>query len=222
MHYFKFNLKDYAFATRYFDYVHHGAYLQLMSLYYETEKPISLDINVVVKLVMASNEDEVNAIKHILENFFTQTKDGYIQKRCTLEIEAFQKNSELQSIKAKKRWGKIEDDAGGIAAAVPEQSRKDANHKPINNNNKTNTAPPEGVDVLVCKDFKTLRDKKRAPVTDLAIKGLIREAKKANKTLNEALIICIERGWTGFNADWVEKEKSTSASGQRMTDRRTI
>ena len=222
MHYFKFNLKDYSFATRYFDYVHHGAYLQLMSLYYETEKPIPLDIKVVLKLVTARNEEEVEAVKHVLENFFTKSDEGYIQKRCEVEIEAFQKNSELQSIRAKKRWDKVENDAGGIPAALPEECRNDANNKPLTTKHKTSKyIPPIPAELL--SDFMVVRKAKRlGALTELAFKGIQREAQTAGITVEQAITICVERGWGSFKADWEWKSKSASSSGQRMTDRRVL
>ena len=70
MHYFQFNIKDYHFATKHFNYVEHGAYLVLMSVLYETEKPLTANINELIKTCMARNEEEINAIKYILENCF--------------------------------------------------------------------------------------------------------------------------------------------------------
>ena len=52
-------------------------------------------------------------------------------------------------------------------------------------------------------DFVALRKAKKAVLTNTAINGIQREAKKANITLEQALQMCCERGWTGFRADWV-------------------
>lgn len=67
-----------------------------------------------------------------------------------------------------------------------------------------------GVDPEVLKDFVSLRKKLRAPITPVAAKGLIREAEKAGITLTQALTICCERSWRGFNADWLKDKKAKS------------
>lgn len=65
---------------------------------------------------------------------------------------------------------------------------------------------PDDVDAQVWDDFKRLRDKKRAPLTETALKGIAREvAKVPGMTLNDGLVMCCERGWQGFNAAWVKE-----------------
>jgi len=55
------------------------------------------------------------------------------------------------------------------------------------------------------KDFLKIRTAKKAPLTKTAWNGIIREAKKAGITTEEAVIISVERNWQGFNADWINK-----------------
>jgi hypothetical protein len=77
------------------------------------------------------------------------------------------------------------------------------------------------VDPDVVKDFQSLRQRKKAPLTLTALEGIIREAGKAGLTLESALRLCCERGWTGFNADWdgvkaaAPKPASTPGGGRR-------
>jgi len=60
----------------------------------------------------------------------------------------------------------------------------------------------EGIDSQIASDFLAIRKAKRAPLTTTALDGIKREAAKAVITLEDALRICIERGWQGFKADW--------------------
>lgn len=71
----------------------------------------------------------------------------------------------------------------------------------------SNVQKPESVSGQVWNDFCALRNKRRAPITETALKGIQREADKAGITLNEALSICCERGWQGFMAKWYRREK---------------
>lgn len=71
----------------------------------------------------------------------------------------------------------------------------------------SNVQKPESVSEQVWTDFCALRNKRRAPITETALKGIQREAEKAGITLEEALSTCCERGWQGFKAEWYRREK---------------
>lgn len=60
-----------------------------------------------------------------------------------------------------------------------------------------------GVSQQVVRDFKAIRKAKKAPITETAMAGIRREAEKAGLTLDSALALCCERGWSAFKADWV-------------------
>ncbi len=85
---------------------------------------------------------------------------------------------------------------------------------------------PDQVSEQVWKDFTKLRKTKKAPLTQTALNGIIREANLAGWTLEAALTECLERGWQGFKAEWVRKthskivqrEKSAIAKNQDAWD----
>ncbi|MDP4076223.1 hypothetical protein [Acidovorax sp. A1169] len=73
------------------------------------------------------------------------------------------------------------------------------------------TSPPglEDVPERMLADYMAVRKEKRAgPLTDTAVKGLLREADKAGITAAEAVQACCEFGWQGFNAGWYAERKS--------------
>ena len=72
---------------------------------------------------------------------------------------------------------------------------------------RTSIARPDGVSEQVWNDFSALRNKRRAPITETALKGIQREAEKAGISLEAALSTCCERGWQGFKAEWYRREK---------------
>lgn len=65
---------------------------------------------------------------------------------------------------------------------------------------KPDDVPPE-----IWRDFQAVRKANRSPLTPTAFEGIEREAKKAGLSITEALTICIERGWQGFQASWYWK-----------------
>lgn len=62
---------------------------------------------------------------------------------------------------------------------------------------------PDGVSSELWQAFLKVRKAKKAPMSELALAGIKREADAAGWTLDAALTECITRGWTGFKADWV-------------------
>ena len=71
----------------------------------------------------------------------------------------------------------------------------------------SNVQKPESVSEQVWEDFSALRTKRRAPITETALRGIQREAEKAGISLEAALSTCCERGWQGFMAKWYRREK---------------
>ena len=79
---------------------------------------------------------------------------------------------------------------------------------------KNTVAPPSGVTDSVWQDWVKLRKEKRAAVTQTAIDGIEREAKKAGVSLQTALETCCARGWTGFKADWLAEKMTATQKAQ--------
>lgn len=72
---------------------------------------------------------------------------------------------------------------------------------------------PQDVSAEIWADYKTLRNAKRAPVTETVIAQNRREAEKAGWTLESALSECCARGWQGFKAEWINQTGKGNFSG---------
>lgn len=90
----------------------------------------------------------------------------------------------------------------------------DINNKNNKNkkNKKTNITKPDSVSEQTWKDFLTHRKNKKSPLTQTALDRIINQAQKANWKLEDALAEMINRGWTGFNSDWVNKNSDNGRS----------
>lgn len=64
----------------------------------------------------------------------------------------------------------------------------------------------QGLPEKLIADFLKVRKAKKLPLTETAVEGLKREARKAGLSLEAAVRMCCERGWGGFNADWVQRD----------------
>ncbi|MFY3577038.1 hypothetical protein ACOTI8_30535 [Achromobacter xylosoxidans] len=80
----------------------------------------------------------------------------------------------------------------------------------------------KGVSPDVATEFLAIRSRKRAPLTELALAGIEREADKAGLSLDAALRKCVERGWQGFDAGWVQNQARAfpghQSNAQRIAD----
>src|SRR5690554_2053529 len=137
MHYYQFNIGDYAVHTAHLEPLEDLAYRRLLDLYYLTEKPIPLDIDTVSRLIrMRSHCD---CVAFVLGEFFSKTAKGFINKRADNEICAYKGKSGQASKAAKARWDKerekqrLRSDSDALQA----NSERNAKHKTLNINQET-------------------------------------------------------------------------------------
>jgi hypothetical protein len=84
----------------------------------------------------------------------------------------------------------------------------DPDPKPDPKKKKNTVLKPENVSEQTWEDFLTHRRNKKAPITQTALSRIISQVNKANWNLEDGLAEMINRGWTGFNAEWVNKTPS--------------
>jgi len=217
MHYYQHNIGDYRKDTSHLTLLEHGIYRQLLDTYYLDEDPLSNDLAKLMRSHSVRNADEQQALQNVLTDFFELTENGYVHKRCEYGIAQFHGKSAKARASANVRWSNKIKTAKQIKAkdnanALQTHSESNANgmltnnHKPITN---INTITPEGVSNEVFNDYLKLRKGLKAPVTETAIKGLEREANKANMTLEQVMVLCCQNGWRGFKAEWINKQQPT-------------
>ncbi|AIV65108.1 YdaU family protein [Burkholderia pseudomallei] len=94
-----------------------GAYNRLLDQAYQSERPLPLDKKLVYRLARATSAAERRAVDFVLETFFHARDDGYHQKRCDIEIAAYQQKQRKAQASANARWNKSEGDANAHANA---------------------------------------------------------------------------------------------------------
>lgn len=72
-------------------------------------------------------------------------------------------------------------------------------------------ARPDDISEELWKDFKALRSRKKAPITERVLKTIRNEAAKVGMSLSQAIELMCVRGWTGFDSTWVKDKPTTSA-----------
>jgi len=207
MNYYNFHIGDYISHTIHLSSGEDLAYRRLLDMYYDTELPIPNNIPLVSRKIRISAE----IVKTVLDEFFELTEEGYKNFRADNEIAEYQRFIEKQKANGSK--GGRPKKSHRKPTANPTQTQNNPNQEPITTNQKPikETAIavcPVNVEEQVWSDFLALRKVKKAPLTVTALAGIMREADKANWSLNRALSECVSRGWTGFKAEWVEVKQT--------------
>lgn len=217
MHYYTHNIGEFAAATRFMSPEEIGVYVILKDEYYATGMRLACDR--IANLMPPQCED---SLKRVLQRFFREENGFYVNDAFEAELDSYKDKGSKNRENAKKRWEKkrsaTESDANGcesheIACESDANGCLTNNQEPITNNQELikekNTKKklvlekPDGVSQQVWADFVALRKQKKAPLTETALKGIVREAQKAGITLEDALSTCCQRGWQGFNSEWI-------------------
>ena len=208
MHYYQHHIGDFIKDTSFLTNEEIGIYLKLIWLYYDTEKPLPNNINLLC--YKAGARDSQLAVENILKMYFQLIENEWHHTRCDKEIAEYaefcakQKANGLKGGRPKATQTKPNGNPMGYQAKP--KITLTTNHKPLTTN-QINT--PDGVSESLFKDFLEVRKGKKAKWTETALKGLQREAVKANMTLEQVMQMCCERGWAGFKAEWAETAKAS-------------
>jgi uncharacterized protein YdaU (DUF1376 family) len=210
LHYYQFNIGDYRRDAQHLSLLEHGIYRQLLDTYYLNAGPLKADHEKLMRTHSVRSTDEQRAYENVINDFFTEQDGLLVHKGCDKVISAFKKKSESAAASANARWKATD------ANALQAQSEGNANHKPITNNQEPikditrqkAVVCPDGVPADLWSDFCQHRKTVKANITQTALDGIEREAKKAGWSLEDALRECVLRGWRGFKADWVKDKQS--------------
>jgi uncharacterized protein YdaU (DUF1376 family) len=124
MHYFQFNIGDYASHTRHLTVIEDLAYRRLLDLYYLQERPLNSGLTSVARQInMRDYETEVQAV---LDEFFDLTDEGWTNARADKEIAHYKSKVEQAS-----RAGKASAERRLNGRSTDVQLTN--NHKPITN-----------------------------------------------------------------------------------------
>jgi uncharacterized protein YdaU (DUF1376 family) len=107
MHYYQFNLGDYARDTQHLDDMEDLAYRRMLDLYYLKEKPLPRSKEQIARLIRMRSHTE--SIANVLQEFFVCEKDGYHNTGADKVLEKIYSKSFKAKKAAEKRWSKSND-----------------------------------------------------------------------------------------------------------------
>lgn len=142
MHYFQFNIGDYASHTRHLSLMEDLAYRRLLDLYYLRDGQVYGNETEVARQI--GMRDHVDDVRQVLIDFFILDVDGkWMQTRCDAEITHFRQKSEKAS-------------NAGKASAERRSNVRSTDVQPTNNQQPiTNNQEPKDIS---CKQDKSSDD----------------------------------------------------------------
>jgi len=135
MHYYQFNIGDYASHTKHLSLIEDICYRRALDYYYLHEKPLTNDIAKLSRLLMVSEYQ--SELMTILDEFFVCVAEGYINPRADKEIKQYQEFSDAGKRGAAKRWSKDGNSppkaplTGGVSGANAKQETINNKHKTV-------------------------------------------------------------------------------------------
>jgi uncharacterized protein YdaU (DUF1376 family) len=103
MHYFNFNIGDYASHTRHLSLLEDLAYRRLIDAYYLSEKPFIGSASDIAKDIGMTSQ--IEEVFYVLSKYFEQDETGWFNKRCDEEIAKYHEKQE-QAVRAGKASAK--------------------------------------------------------------------------------------------------------------------
>lgn len=233
MYYYKKNIGDYYKKTGRLSMLEHGAYTLLIDACYDRERFPTLEE--ALDWTWARTDAEIEAVKFVLSKFFELNDGIYTQSRIADELMNYHALSEINSRIAKEREEKrrnrkrtdheaCTDGSRYEDEAPPNQEPRTKNHKPITSiNNIGESDKPTrfmfnkellnlGCDKDLVVEYMAHRKKKGGSNGKIAFDGLIREQQKSGLDMSAVMKICIERGWRGFEASWLNNQSGYQQS----------
>lgn len=233
MNYYNFHIGDYRRDTTHLSMLEHGAYRQLLDMYYLNETPIPTETQVVIRRLSARTQDEVNAVEIVLKEFFIETPDGYVHKRCDADIAQYQAKADVNKVNGKLggRPKKTQVVIDGLIIETKSEPKITLtnNQEPLTNNHIKNIAPiallmAMGISKELATDWLKVRKEKKAAPTQTAFNAIKKHAEDNGYTFAQAIQISCERNWASFKVSWLQetltREQSiTSAANSVFKDK---
>jgi uncharacterized protein YdaU (DUF1376 family) len=143
MNYYSHHIGDYLIDTAHLSILEDGVYRRLMDRYYTTEAPLTDDEAALFRVIRARSEDEKEAVRSVLSEFFKLTEAGWTHKRCDLEIAAYQVKQEANRTNGVK--GGRPKKQSAEPKAIPEITQWVSENNPditLTNNQEPKRKPP--------------------------------------------------------------------------------
>jgi uncharacterized protein YdaU (DUF1376 family) len=229
MNHYPHHIGDFDKATRHLNRLERSIYRDLLDVYYETELPLTLELDKLKRKILATTEQESTAVEQVLSEFFLETPNGWFHSRCDVEILKFQDNTTQKALAGKAsaaaKAARKQQALNGRLTDVEQTyngTSTNQNLEPITKNQEPKKKPAplcvalsvlveNGFDEQTAKEFISHKTKIKAPLTARAWYDHLAESQKAGWTPKAAAEKVMAKNWKGFEAKYVANEATGSA-----------
>lgn len=102
MNYYPFHIGDFRSGTVNMTRQTRWIYRDMLDIYYDDEKPLPLDLDLLCNQIGAESEDERRIVERLLRFKFVKTDDGYWHEICDRVITDYHKKAEIAQANGKK------------------------------------------------------------------------------------------------------------------------
>jgi uncharacterized protein YdaU (DUF1376 family) len=224
MHYYQHHIGDFIKATSRLTDSQAMAYLRLIWMYYDSEKPLPNDIDVLA-LQVGLPADQVELL---LRAYFRLENGVWRQSRCDAELEEYRsfvsKKSLAGKASAEQRKNKRLTSAEQVLNECSTDVQLTNNHKPITNNQIKERKPvvplelPDWLNKTDWNDFVEMRKKLKKPMTDRAVKLMISKLETMkNKGIDTSAVL-----QKSIVSDWIDVYEPKVQTQQNSMGRRVL
>jgi uncharacterized protein YdaU (DUF1376 family) len=171
VNYYPFHIGDFRSGTVNMTRQTRWIYRDMLDIYYDDEKPLPLDLDLLCNQIGAESDDERRIVERLLRFKFVKTDDGYWHEICDRVITDYHKKAEIAQAN-----GKL---GGRPRKAVANETQSEANQEPITNNQNQKqkqgapSALPDWMPLDSWAGYLEMRKKIKKAPTDRAVVLLI-------------------------------------------------
>jgi uncharacterized protein YdaU (DUF1376 family) len=224
MHYYKFNIGDYARSTRHLSNEEDLAFRRLLDMYYETESPIPVETQWVARRIRV----DADVIEVLLNDMFIRSENGWRHPRCDAEIDEYHRQAERNRQNG-KRGGRpktavkqaSENPVGSHSVSSGEPVvTLTTNHKPLTINHKPIIIReiPDWFPMDAWQGWVEMRKKRKRPLTERAQARAINKLEalhSAGHDIGELLDRSTINGWLDI---YEPKGKTSAGNSEHATE----
>ena len=212
MHYYQFNIGDYASHTRHLSLLEDLAYRRLLDAYYLHEKPMNLDSTMVARQI--GMREHADIVDIVLNEFFELIGGDFVHPRADKEIQAFKGKIEQAS-----RAGKASAERRSNVRSTDVQPN--INQEPLTNNHKLITKDKTATrGTRLPADWKPNAELvawSKAERPDLDLRKVFEEFKDYWSSVSGSSGVKLK--WDATWRNWVRKQTAAKASfAQQASD----
>lgn len=132
------HIGDFNNATRHLTRVERSVYSDMLDMYYDTEQPLQQhDFDMLARKLLCRSDEEKDALKALLTEFFVLTEHGFSHARCDEEIGKYRANTSAKARAGIASAARRQQKSTGVEQVLEQKStcvanqNQNQNHKPI-------------------------------------------------------------------------------------------